>query len=148
MKSPKPGKLHRNVLHYLCLQSIFPIKCNLFDPQFRLFVSGNLEHQTGKLTFSGTGLKSFKNKEANHTDVLDISGLQVNTEFDGDFGRPESLKHIKFDTLVDKIAFQKDKKDKGIRATGIYFELPVTYPFKNIKNFGRAGQKKLSCMIK
>ena len=121
----------------------FSDQVQLVDPQFRLFVSGNLDHQTGKLTFSGTGLKSFKNKEANHTDVLDISGLQVNTEFDGNFGRPESLKHIKFDALVDKIAFQKDKKDKGIRATGIYFELPVTYPFKNIKNFGRAGTKKI-----
>jgi len=241
----------------------FPDQIQFIDPQFRLFVSGNIEHQTGKLAFSGTGLKSFRNNEANHTDVLNISGLQVKTEFDGNFGRPEFLKHIKLDALIDKIAFQKDNieintasldassdaaftflnsdiildsakariksrsihlkqedrradipelniesvvekgaagqdliinvnavcnkakivskeviafvkkagmtgkienptssdicfqikpflydtdvtmKDKGIRAKGVYFELPVTYPFKNIKTFGRAGTKKL-----
>ncbi len=256
-----------NITPKLMALSLFPVdfsdQIQLVDPQFRLSASGNLEHQTGKLVFSGTGLKSFRNDEANHTDVLDISGLQVKTEFDGNFGRPESLKHIKLDALIDKIAFQKDNiemstasldassdaaftfsnsdivldnakvriksrsihlkqedrsagipelniesvvekgtarkdliidvnavcnkakivskevtafigkagitgkiekpssseicfqikpflydtdvtmKDKGIRAKGVYFELPVTYPFKDIKTFGRAGTKKI-----
>jgi len=217
-----------NMTPKLMALSLSPVnffdQIQLIDPQFRLFVSGNLEHQTGKLVFSGAGLKSFKNKEANHTDVLDISGLQVKTEFDGNFGRPESLTHIKLDALIDKLAFQKDDiemntasldassdaafsfsnsnfvldnpidfnvvcnkakivskeitafvkqagitgkiekplssdicfqikpflydtdvtmKNKGIRAKGLYFELPVTYPFKDIKMFGRAGTKKL-----
>ena len=86
----------------------FPDQIQLVDPQFKLFVSGNLEHQTGKLNFSGAGLKSFRNYKAMHTDVLDISGLQVNTEFDGNFGRPESLKHIELDALIDKITFQQN----------------------------------------
>ncbi|PIE63431.1 MAG: carboxylate transporter [Desulfobacter postgatei] len=196
----------------------------LVDPQFRLFVSGNPESQTGALAFSGTGLKLFRNNKANHSDVLNISGLQINTEFGGNFVRPQSLKHIKFDALIDKIAFQKNKikintsrleassdaaftlsdstivldnaidvnlvcdnakivskeisafvskagitgkiekslssglcvqltpfldgaditlKDKDIRAQGIYVELPVTYPFKDLKTVGRAGAEKI-----
>ncbi len=200
----------------------FPDQIQFFDPQFRLFVSGNLEHQTGKLAFSGTSLKSFRNDNANHTDFMNTSGLQVKAEFDGNFGCPESLKHIKLDALVDKIAFQQHNrkmntisltassdavftfsnsgivldmdvnavcnktkivsgqatafvrkagikgkiekqtssgicfqlkpflsdtditmKDKGIQAKGVYFELPVTYPFKDINAFGRAGIKKI-----
>lgn len=238
-------------------------KIQFFDPQLRLFVSGDLEHQIGNLTFSGTGLKSFRNGEAKHPGVLDISGLQVRTEFDGNFGHPESLKHIKLDALIDKIAFQQNNiemntasldassdvaftfsnsdivldnakaqiksrlthlkqedrradipelniesvvkkgatgkdlvinvnavcnnakivskevtafvkkagitgkiekplssdicfqikpflyntdvtmKDQAIWAKGVYFELPVTYPFKNLKTFGRAGAQKI-----
>ena len=121
----------------------FSDQIQLVDPQFRLSVSGNLEHQTGKLAIAGTALKSFKNNQAEHTNVLDISGLQVTTQFNGNFGRPESLKHIKFNALIDKFAVQKNMKDKGIQAKGIYFELPVTYPFKDIKAFGRAGIKKV-----
>lgn len=200
----------------------FPDQIQFFDPQFSLFVSGNLEHQTGKLAFSGTGLKAFRNDKANNTDFMNISGLQVKTEFDGNFGYSESLKHIKLDALIDKIGFQQHNikmntaslnassdavftfsnsgivldidvnavcnktkivsgqatafvrkagikgkiekqtssdicfqlkpflsdadltmKDKGIQAKGVYFELPVTYPFKDIKAFGRAGTKKI-----
>ena len=88
----------------------FSDQIQLVDPQFRLFVSGNLEHQTGKLAFSGTGIKSFRNNKAEYTNVLNISGLHVKTEFDGNFGRPESLKHIKLDTLIDEIAFQKGQE--------------------------------------
>lgn len=235
----------------------------LLDPQLKLFVSGDLEHQTGTLTFSGTGLNAFRHNETNHSDLFDISGLQVNTEFDGNFGRPGSLKHIKLDALIDKIAFQQNIgkmkiaslnassdavvtfsnsgivldnakaqiighsihlkqndnsadipelnietivkkgssgndliidinavcnkakiiskqatafvrkagitgriekstsfdtrfqlkpflydtdvtiKSKGVQAKGVYFKLPLTYPFKDIKAFGRAGAKKI-----
>ena len=196
----------------------------LSDPQFKLFVSGDLEHQAGNLAFSGTGLKFFRHGEAKHTSTLDISRVQVKTEFDGNFGHPESLKHIKLDALIDKITLQQNNikmntaslnassdaaftfsnsdivldhinvnavcnkskfvskevtafvkkagitgkiekplssaagfqirpflydtdvtmKEQGIRAKGVYFELPVTYPFKKRKTFGRAGAQKIS----
>lgn len=87
----------------------FFYKIQLFEPQCRLSVSGNLEHQTGVLAFGGTDLKLFKNDDAEHTGVLDVSRIEVKTEFDGDFKRPEYLKHIQFNLLVDKIAFQQNK---------------------------------------
>ncbi|NWH04912.1 intermembrane phospholipid transport protein YdbH family protein [Desulfobacter latus] len=121
----------------------FSDQIQLFAPRFRLSVSGNLEHQTGKLAVTGTDLKSFRHNQAEYTNVLDISGLQVTTEFNGNFGDPESLKHIKFNALIDKIAVQQTMKDKGIQVKGFYFELPVTYPFKDIKAVGRAGAKKV-----
>ena len=127
--------------------SFYPIdftdQIQLFDPHFRLFVSGDFEHQAGQLTFSGTGIKSFRKNKAKHKDVLNISGVQVKTEFDGNFRQPEFLKHVTLDALIDKIDFRQNNKDKGIRAQGVYFELPMTYPFRNIKTFGRAGAKKI-----
>ena len=241
----------------------FSDQIQVLDPQLKLFVSGDLEHQTGTLAFSGTGLNAFGHNETNHSDLFDISGLQVNTEFDGNFGRFGSLKHIKLDALIEKIAFQQNIwqmkiaslnassdagftflnsgivldnantkiighsihlkqndnsadipelnietvvkkgrsgkdliidvnavcnktkivskqatafvgkagitgriekptsfdisfqltpflydtavtiKNKGVQAKGVYFKLPVTYPFKNTKAFGRAGAKKI-----
>ncbi|WP_020588939.1 intermembrane phospholipid transport protein YdbH family protein [Desulfobacter curvatus] len=238
-------------------------KIQLVDPQFRLRASGNLEHQEGTLALLGTCIKALKNDDDELTGVLDVSGVQVTTEFNGNFARPESLKHIEFKSLINKIAFQQSniemrtasvdassnaefifsnsnivldsakariksraihlkqedikadipefnfesvvkkgtvgkdlvlninavcnkarivskagtafmgkagitgkiekpfsadagyqitpflydtditKTDQSIGAKGVHFELPVTYPFRNIKTFGRAGAKKI-----
>ncbi|WP_320040659.1 YdbH domain-containing protein [uncultured Desulfobacter sp.] len=80
----------------------------LFDPQLKLFVSGNFDHQAGRLAFSGTGLRGLGDNEVEPKNVLDISEFQVKTEFDGNFVRPEPLTHIKLDALIDKIAFKKN----------------------------------------
>ncbi len=34
-------------------------------------------------------------------------------------------------------------QDQGVKVKGVHFELPVTYPFEDIKSSGRAGAKTI-----
>jgi hypothetical protein len=115
----------------------FTKKIQIFDPRFKLLISGDLDHQTGTLEFSGKGLKSFGHDKAK----LNIDGVHVKTQFDGNVKDSDALTHIKLDGLIDKLAFQQN--NLGIRAKGVHVELPVTYPFKNTKKSGRAGAKQI-----
>nr|WP_319491582.1 YdbH domain-containing protein [uncultured Desulfobacter sp.] len=112
-------------------------KIQFFDPRFKLLVSGDLDHLAGTLDVSGKSLKFSGHDKA----ILDIAELQVTTQFDGNVKGPDALTQIKIDALVDKIAFKQNNSE--ILAKGVYLELPVTYPFKNIKASGRAGAKQI-----
>ncbi|MCG8553164.1 MAG: YdbH domain-containing protein [Desulfobacterales bacterium] len=101
----------------------------LFDPQFRLFVSGDLEHQAGTLALSGAGLAGFKKDQVEAKNVLDISGLQVKTEFNGNWGCPESLTHINFDALIDKIALQQNNME--MRTASLTASAGVAFAFSD-----------------
>ena len=109
----------------------------ILDPRFKLLVSGDLNHQTGTLEVSGKSLKSSGNDKAR----LDVAGLQVTTQFDSNVKEPDALTHIKLDALIDTIAFKQN--NSAIRAKGLHVSLPVTYPFKNKKESGRAGAKQI-----
>lgn len=104
----------------------------LLDPQFRLFVSGNLEHQTGSLDIAGTGLRFFRNDEVASMDVLDISGLQVKTELDGNFANPESLKHIRFNALIDKLAAQRNMMEVDTASLNISSDAEFSFLNSNL----------------
>ena len=109
----------------------------IFDPRFKLLVSGDLDHQTGTLEVSAKNLKSSENDKAR----LDVAGLQVATQFKGNLTDPAALNHITLNALIDQIEFKQNKSK--VRAKGVYVELPGTYPFKNTQKSGRAGAKQI-----
>jgi hypothetical protein len=115
----------------------FVKRIQIFDPRLKLLISGDLVHQTGTLEFSGKRLKSFGHDKAK----LDIDGVYVKTQINGNVKGPDALTHIKLNALIDKIAFQQN--NLGILAKEVHVELPVTYPFKNTKKTGRAGAKQI-----
>lgn len=112
-------------------------KIELFDPRLKLRVSGDLDHQTRTLAFAGKSLASSGNGKAK----LDAAGVDLNIEFNGNLKDPDALAYGTFNAQIDKIVFKQN--DSGGRANGVYVELPVTYPFKDTKEFGRVGARQI-----
>nr|WP_319393403.1 YdbH domain-containing protein [uncultured Desulfobacter sp.] len=112
-------------------------KIKLFAPRFKLRVSGDLDHQTGTLAFSGKSLESSGSGKAK----LDAAGLDLNIQFNGNLKGHETLAYGKLNARIDKLAFKQN--NSGVRAKGVYVELPGTYPFKGTKGFGRVGASQI-----
>ena len=86
----------------------------LSDPQLTLSVFGDLDQQTGTLTFSGTDLKFFGQNRTDPAHFFNISGMQVNARVEGRLEPDRLLTDITLDALIDKMAFAQNNTTVNI----------------------------------